>query len=76
MPRVYAWSATADNPVKAEYIIMEEAPGTQLSEIWDDLKISDKTSIAKDLVDIEEKLLSISFTRCVFCEEMRCQEYH
>jgi len=31
------------------------------------MKISDKTSIAKDLVEIEKSLLSISFTRFVFC---------
>jgi hypothetical protein len=45
---------------------MEEAPGTQLSEVWDGMKISDKTNIVKNLVEIEKKLLSVSFTRFVF----------
>jgi len=46
---------------------MEEAAGTQLEEVWDDIRISDKTKIVKSLVEIEKKLLSVSFTRFVFC---------
>lgn len=46
---------------------MEEAPGTQLGEVWDSLHIDDKTSIIKDIVNIEQKLLSVSFTRSVSC---------
>jgi hypothetical protein len=52
--------------VEAEYIIMEEAPGTQLEDVWDSKTISDKTNIVKGLVEIEKKLLSVSFTRFVF----------
>ncbi|KAH9220296.1 kinase-like domain-containing protein [Leptodontidium sp. 2 PMI_412] len=48
VPKVFAWSAAANNPVDAEYIIMEEAPGIQLED---------------GLVEIEKKLLSVSFTR-------------
>ncbi|TVY26231.1 Altered inheritance of mitochondria protein, mitochondrial [Lachnellula hyalina] len=63
VPKVFAWSATANNPVEAEYIIMEEAPGTHLEDVWDDKKVSDKANIVKGLVEIEKKLLSVSFTR-------------
>ena len=45
---------------------MEEAPGTQLEDVWDGKTISDKTNIVKGLVEIEKKLLSVSFTRFVF----------
>jgi hypothetical protein len=45
---------------------MEEAPGTQLEDVWDSKTISDKTNIVKGLVEIEKKLLSVSFTRFVF----------
>ena len=44
---------------------MEEATGALLGEVWDGLKISDEPSVVKDLVDIEKKLLSVSFTRFV-----------
>ena len=47
---------------------MEEAPGTQLSEVWAAMKISDKTKIVKDLVEIEKRLLSVSFTRYVMID--------
>ncbi|TVY81629.1 Altered inheritance of mitochondria protein, partial [Lachnellula suecica] len=63
VPKVFAWSAAANNPVEAEYIIMEEAPGTQLGDVWDSKTISDKTAIVKGLAEIEKKLLSVSFTR-------------
>lgn len=45
---------------------MEEAPGTQLEDVWDGKTISDKTNIVKGLVEIEKKLFSVSFTRSVF----------
>lgn len=53
----------AGNPVQSEYIIMEEAAGVQLSQVWDTLPLKTKLEIVKDLVNIEKKLLSISFTR-------------
>ncbi|QVM09477.1 Phosphotransferase enzyme [Coccidioides posadasii str. Silveira] len=63
VPQVHAWSARVDNPVGAEYIIMEEAAGTKLEDVWDNLSLEDRISIMKDLVSIENKLLSVSFSR-------------
>lgn len=45
---------------------MEEARGTALNEIWDKLDLEDKADIVNDIVAIEKKLLSISFTLLVF----------
>jgi hypothetical protein len=61
--------------VEAEYIIMEEAPGTQLEDVWNSKTISEKTNIVKGLVEIEKKLLSVSFTWFVLCEK-RTKEWH
>ncbi|PGG97673.1 hypothetical protein AJ80_09656 [Polytolypa hystricis UAMH7299] len=61
IPQVHAWNARVDNPVGAEYIIMEEAPGTKLEDVWDELSLEDRVAIMEDLVSIENKLLSISF---------------
>ena len=33
VPKVLAWSATDQNPVEMEYIIMEEATGSQLHDV-------------------------------------------
>jgi hypothetical protein len=51
-----------DNPVQAEYIVMEEAPGTSLADAWADLALQSKDKVIQDLVAIEKKLLSVSFT--------------
>ena len=52
-----------DNPVGAEYILMEEACGKSLRDLWEDMGIHSKDSIVKDIVSIEQKLLSVSFSR-------------
>ncbi|EZF73891.1 hypothetical protein H105_04230 [Trichophyton soudanense CBS 452.61] len=51
VPKVLAWSSSSDNSVGAEYIIMEEAKGTQLSQTWDEMKLHDR----------KQKLLSVTF---------------
>ncbi|KAH8717009.1 kinase-like domain-containing protein [Phaeosphaeriaceae sp. PMI808] len=61
VPNVLAWSATNQGPVEAEYIIMEEAKGSQLHEVWSDLHVRIKRDIIHRMVDIEKRLLSISF---------------
>ncbi|KAF7125333.1 hypothetical protein CNMCM5793_001511 [Aspergillus hiratsukae] len=34
VPRVLAYSASDQNPVGSEYIIMEKAPGNELGDLW------------------------------------------
>lgn len=40
---------------------MEEAKGTQLSELWNDLDLPSRRVIINDIVSIEQKLLSVTF---------------
>ncbi|EEQ34143.1 Phosphotransferase enzyme [Microsporum canis] len=61
VPKVLAWSASPDSPVGSEYIIMEEAKGTQLSELWNDLDLPSRRVIINDIISIEQKLLSVTF---------------
>jgi len=63
VPRVLAWSANASNTVGREYIIMEEAAGAQIANSWESFDIRSRLAIMEDLVSIEKKLLSVSFTR-------------
>ncbi|KAL9074930.1 MAG: hypothetical protein Q9157_004200 [Trypethelium eluteriae] len=63
MPKVLAWSATDQNPVDTEYIIMEEAKGSPLQEVWHDLQLRTKRDIIHEIIDVERKLLSVSFDR-------------
>ncbi|KAI9051775.1 hypothetical protein LZ554_004042 [Drepanopeziza brunnea f. sp. 'monogermtubi'] len=62
-PKVFAWSMDSGNSVGTEYVIMEEAPGTQLQDVWETQDISQKEEIVQALVNIEKKLLSVSFTQ-------------
>ncbi|KAF2281620.1 uncharacterized protein EI97DRAFT_438940 [Westerdykella ornata] len=63
VPKVLAWSATDQNPVEAEYIIMEEARGSRLNDIWQDLQLPEQRDIILELVKIETKFLSVCFEK-------------
>ncbi|KAL6706710.1 Phosphotransferase enzyme [Coniothyrium glycines] len=63
VPKVLSWSGEAENAVESEYILMEEARGNQLGEVWDEMELHDKLKIVDDIVAIERKFLSLSFTR-------------
>jgi predicted Ser/Thr protein kinase len=63
VPKVLDWSATTDNPVGSEYILMEEANGTQLGTNWSSMETDTKYAIVEELVSITTKLLSVSFSR-------------
>lgn len=65
VPKILSWSGKAENPVETEYILMEEATGNQLGEIWHEIELHDKLKIVDDIVAIERKFLSLSFTRSV-----------
>ncbi|KAH9217470.1 kinase-like domain-containing protein [Leptodontidium sp. 2 PMI_412] len=68
VPKVLSWSGEAENPVESEYILMEEATGNQLGEVWDEMELHDKLKVVDDIVAIERKLLSLSFTRRIVGE--------
>ena len=63
VPQVLAWSATDQNPVQAEYIIMEEARGSQLHEVWEGLSLRKKADILREFVELERRMLSVSFEK-------------
>lgn len=60
------WNATADNPASSEYILIEAATGTQLSVVWDELSPDLKLSIIREVVAIESKMLSLSFSQYIY----------
>ncbi|KAI4263399.1 MAG: hypothetical protein L6R42_001448 [Xanthoria sp. 1 TBL-2021] len=61
VPKLLAWNADATNPVGAEYIIMEKAPGVQLFTVWDDLSATDRIKLIKSLTQLEHQLAIIQF---------------
>lgn len=63
VPKVFAWASRIDssNPVGAEYIIMEKMRGETLSSLWKSLSQKQLVEVIKDLVGIEDRILSTSF---------------
>ena len=62
VPRVFAWSSRKDQPVGVEYIIMEKAPGNELSKSWPTMSISDKVDIVSQLANIQAKVAAVDFS--------------
>lgn len=61
IPKVYAYSFTSKNEAETEYILMEYVEGTNLSQIWFDLKEDEIISLMDQLVKVESNMMSISF---------------
>lgn len=62
VPSVLAWNSRAeDDPVGAEYIIMQKAPGTPLSIVWDSLELNERLKVAMKLFRYMKKWSSVSF---------------
>jgi hypothetical protein len=69
--RVIAWSADRENPVGAEYILEERAPGKRLGSLWYQWPIKPRMKMIEQIVDLERKLASITFTKsgCVYFKD-------
>ncbi|OJJ51118.1 hypothetical protein ASPZODRAFT_148466 [Penicilliopsis zonata CBS 506.65] len=64
VPRVYAWSSRAsENPLGAEYILMEKQAGVVLTDVWDTIKGKQKVQILDQVVDIERRLAATKFSK-------------
>ncbi|PYH83584.1 hypothetical protein BO82DRAFT_373054 [Aspergillus uvarum CBS 121591] len=64
VPRVLDWSSKAnENPVGAEYIIMEMVTGVQLKTIWPRLDIRERFEVAKSISKYSKAWMSTPFTQ-------------
>lgn len=64
IPKVYDWSAKAENPVGSEYMIMEMVPGTGLQETWYSMTVEQRVGMVEKIVDLEKSLFEISLPAC------------
>lgn len=62
VPRVYGYCANAENPVGAEYILMEKAQGTSLQDTWHTLKDKEIAKLVYSYVQMEQKLFKLPFS--------------
>ncbi|KAH6642459.1 kinase-like domain-containing protein [Boeremia exigua] len=73
VPKVLAWDSDPSNPVGAEYIMMEKAPGIQLFKIWAEMSDWDKLCIVQQLTKLEGQIARIRFPASgslYLCESM------
>ncbi|KAL4986036.1 kinase-like domain-containing protein [Aspergillus falconensis] len=63
-PRVFAWSADANNPVRSEYIIMK-APGVKLDNIWENLSLEQRVRYYGNLYYASENIPGASAVEIV-----------
>lgn len=66
--QVLAWSSDAANPVEAEYIITEKAPGVRLGSLWYQWPREAKLHLVRQVADLENTLATIRFPKhgCIY----------
>lgn len=61
VPEVLAYSTSPDNPVGAEYILMERVEGESLSSRWLSLTTDEVKDIMSQIADMERKIFDFHF---------------
>ncbi|KAI1831019.1 hypothetical protein DTO006G1_7914 [Penicillium roqueforti] len=61
VPEVLAYSASSDNPIGAEYILMERVKGESLSSRWLSLTTDETKDIMTQIADMERKIFDFHF---------------
>jgi len=64
VPKVLGYSADSENPVGAEYIILEKLPGRPIGDVWYDLSEKERLKVTLQLVQLEAKLFAIDLPAC------------
>lgn len=61
VPEVLAYSVLSDNPIRAEYILMERVKGESLSLRWLSLTTDETKDIMTQIADIERRIFDFYF---------------
>ena len=64
VPRVHLYCSTPDNPVRAEWVLMDYVPGQRLMDCWDDLGVPQWTRLAKDLAWAMAEMFALTASHC------------
>jgi hypothetical protein len=62
VPKVFSWTSSSDNPVAAEWILMEVARGVSLSKIWDNLDMGLQFKVLKKIAMYQRVWSDVSFS--------------
>ena len=68
VPKIIGWSSNKGNPVGAEYILEEKAPGQALGSLWHQMSRKSRLDIISQVVELENRLASLTFrhTGCIY----------
>jgi hypothetical protein len=61
VPETHNYSATSENAAGTEHMFMELVQGTNLGDFWLDLSREARIDVVKKLIELESRLLSLSF---------------
>ena len=64
VPKVLGYSATSNNAVGTEYIIMEKVNGRDLGDIWYELSEKERIKVVVQVARLESVLFSIALPGC------------
>ncbi|KAG4438959.1 hypothetical protein IFR05_005585 [Cadophora sp. M221] len=64
VPKVLDYSATSNNPVGAEYMIMEKVHGRDLGDVWYEISEKEHMKVVVQVARVESVLFSISLPAC------------
>ncbi|KIM36094.1 hypothetical protein M413DRAFT_31995 [Hebeloma cylindrosporum] len=64
VPQVFAYCSEANNPVGAEWLIMEHMSGVEMGVAWDDLQLPQKRRLALDLIDLYDQFSLLKAEGC------------
>ncbi|KAL0958432.1 hypothetical protein HGRIS_000574 [Hohenbuehelia grisea] len=83
IPKVHLYCSTPDNPVGAEWIVMDYVPGQRLADCWDELGYEKKTKTAKDLARVMAEMFVFTSSHCgsllrdlSLADDQRSRRYH
>ena len=61
IPMVYKWDATASNPARSAYMIMEKVKGREVYHTWYTMSAKERRLFVKRVVKLERKMFDIEF---------------
>src|SRR5258706_15305929 len=64
VPRVHLYCSTPDNPVRAEWVLMDYVPGQRLDDRWGEMGVPQKTRTAKDLARAMAEMFALTASHC------------
>ncbi|KIP07759.1 hypothetical protein PHLGIDRAFT_70510 [Phlebiopsis gigantea 11061_1 CR5-6] len=64
IPRVHLFCSSRNNPIGAEWIVMDFVPGERFIDCWDELSLEARRRTVEDLAGIMSSLYSITSTHC------------